>query len=63
MPLIIAIVAFVMTCAAAWITHVVWIIKVLASAAGATFGQIALGVLGAFLPPIGVIHGLILWFS
>lgn len=49
--------------AAAWLTHVVWIVKALASTAGATAGQIVLGVLGAFVPPVGVIHGLILWFS
>jgi hypothetical protein len=50
-------------CVAAWITHVVWIIKALASAAGATVGQMVLGALGAFMPPIGVIHGFMIWFG
>lgn len=54
---------FFLSVAAAWVTHIVWIIKALSSDAGATAGQIVLGVLGAFIPPIGVIHGLILWFS
>jgi len=49
--------------AAAWITHVVWIVKALASSSGATMGQMVLGGLGAFMPPIGVVHGIILWFS
>lgn len=61
--LVVAYVGLIIACAAAWITHCVWIIKALASAAGATAGQIVLGILGAFMPPIGVIHGIILWFS
>lgn len=48
---------------AAWVTHVVWIVQVLASAEGATAGQMALGAIGAFMPPVGVIHGLVIWFS
>jgi hypothetical protein len=59
----IAIGALVLTTIAAWITHVVWIIKALMSDAGATGGQMVLGVIGAFMPPIGVIHGFVLWFS
>lgn len=47
----------------AWITHVIWAIKTLASDAGITFGQIVLAVLGTFVPPVGVIHGVIIWFS
>lgn len=47
----------------AWATHVVWIISTLASDVGATFGQIALGVIGAFMPPVGVIHGVMVWFG
>lgn len=47
----------------AWITHVVWIIQHLASSVGATAGQIVLGILGTVVPPIGVIHGFILWFT
>jgi len=30
---------------------------------GATAGQIILGVLGSALPPIGIIHGLVIWAS
>jgi hypothetical protein len=48
---------------AAWVTHIVWIVKALASEQGATVGQMVLGALGAFMPPVGVIHGLIIWFS
>lgn len=48
---------------AAWITHVFWSIKILSSSVGPTVGQIALGVLGAFCPPIGSIHGFMIWFG
>lgn len=47
----------------AWITHIVWIIKVLASSAGATVGQMVLGALGTFCPPVGIIHGFMIWFG
>lgn len=52
-----------LACVAAWVTHVVWIITTLASDKGATVGQMVLGVLGAFIPPIGVVHGLLIWFG
>lgn len=54
---------FVVVNIAAWFTHVVWIVKALASDHGATAGQITLGILGAVIPPIGVVHGWVLWFS
>lgn len=54
---------FIMGSIAAWITHVVWIVDKLASDHGATGGQMVLGGLGAIMPPIGVIHGVILWLS
>ncbi len=60
---VIASISLCVACFAAWATHIIWIIKALASASGATGGQMVLGVLGAFMPPIGIIHGLILWFS
>lgn len=61
--LVLAYVGIIFGCIAAWLTHVIWIVKALASDAGATAGQIALGVIGAFMPPVGVIHGVIIWFS
>lgn len=48
---------------AAWLTHIVWMIQTLMSPAGVTFGQIILGLLGLSIPPIGALHGLILWLS
>lgn len=57
-PILLAIAAFT-----AWATHVVWIIKVLASSSGATVGQMVLGALGAFMPPVGMIHGVMIWFG
>lgn len=47
----------------AYLTHVIWILKTLASPVGATAGQIVLGILGIFVPPLGVLHGLMIWFG
>lgn len=47
----------------AYLTHVVWIVKALASDHGATVGQMVLGVLGGIVAPIGVVHGVVLWFA
>lgn len=48
---------------AAWITHVVWVINKILGTAPVTGGEMAIGVIGAFLPPIGAIHGFIIWFT
>lgn len=56
-------IAFIIAVFAAWATHVIWIIAKLASDAGATAGQMVLGALGAFMPPVGVIHGFMIWFG
>lgn len=63
-----AIIAALLICAfislpLAWITHFVWIIKILASDKGATAGQMVLGALGAFMPPIGIVHGYLIWLG
>jgi len=57
------VIGILLTSMAAWCTHVIWIIKVLASDKGATAGQIVLGAVGAFMPPVGVVHGLMIWFG
>jgi hypothetical protein len=48
---------------AAWLTHLMWVISTLAGAAGVTFGQVMLAILGTFVPPIGVLHGIMIWFG
>ncbi len=55
--------AFAIFCFVAWGTHVVWAIMILNSYGEATWGQITLGVSGLFAPPIGVIHGVMIWFG
>ena len=52
-----------LSCMAAWLSHVIWIVSTLASDAGATAGQIILGVMGVLIPPVGVIHDFVLWFT
>ena len=46
---------------AAWVTHIVWLLQKLGADAGVTFGQILLGLLGLFVPPVGVVHGVMIW--
>ena len=58
-----AVIGIFVTCMAAWITHIVWVINALASEAGATILQMTFGVIGAFMPPVGVIHGVMIWFG
>jgi hypothetical protein len=47
----------------AWVTHCAWWIKLLMNEQMDTAGEGILAVLGTTFPPIGVIHGFILWFS
>lgn len=47
----------------AWITHLVWIIQTLSSSVGATASQMVLGAIGTFMPPVGVIHGIMIWLG
>lgn len=54
---------FGITSFAAWVTHIVWVIGKLAGDTGATMGQMALGAIGAFMPPVGAIHGVMIWFG
>lgn len=51
------------TCLAAWFTHIIWIVAKLAGNVGATAGQMVLGAIGAFIPPVGAIHGVMIWFG
>lgn len=50
--------------AAAFLTHVYWIIHILMSAGNAIpAGKVILALFGIFLPPFGVMHGVYLWFN
>lgn len=60
---VIGIFSFVITVFAAWATHIIWTIQTLASDAGATVGQVILALIGLCIPPVGVIHGIVIWFS
>lgn len=56
-------VIFAFAAVSAWVTHIVWIIGTLASDAGATASQMVLGAIGAFMLPVGVVHGVMLWLG
>ncbi len=47
----------------AWITHVAWSLRLLMSDATAPVGKYVLAGIGAFMPPIGAVHGVLLWFG
>lgn len=51
-----------LTAAAAWATHCVWWIGLMADG-NMEVWQGVLAVLGVVAPPIGVVHGIMLWFS
>lgn len=51
------------TCVAGWITHVIVTIGALVGSASVGFGYGALLALGVFVPPVGVIHGIGVWFG
>lgn len=54
--------AIALTLAGAWITHCVWWIRLM-MAGDMEVWQGVLAVLGTVAPPIGTIHGFIIWFS
>lgn len=56
-------IGFWIMCLASWVTHIIWIIGKLSSDVGATTGQMVLGGIGAFMPPVGMIHGVMIWFG
>jgi hypothetical protein len=57
-----ATIAIFLTVFAGWITHIVWVIKLLMNGEP-TMGHVALAVIGAIAPPVGAIHGVYLWFA
>lgn len=56
---------FWLSVVSAYITHLIWSISLLVSdaALNTAVGKIVLAVLGVIVPPIGVIHGVMVWFG
>lgn len=50
-------IAICLTCFAAWLTHIVVCIKLLTGA------SVTLLVVGLVIPPIGVLHGVLVWLG
>lgn len=46
----------------AFLTHMIWTIKLLMGGAALAGGQVALMLIGIIVPPIGILHGYVLWF-
>ena len=48
---------------AAWVTHVMWSIKLLLADTAAPIGHWLIAAAGVIVPPVGIIHGVMLWFG
>jgi len=57
------VIAMVLSAVPAFITHVVWWIKLAMAEQLDTVGEIILAVAGTVVPFVGVVHGWILWFT
>ena len=60
---VIAFFLLILSAIPAYITHFIWMITtMMATDPAATGGQMVLAILGVVAPPVGVVHGWILWF-
>lgn len=57
------ILGLLLTPVAALVTHIVWLVELLQSGASIAGGQFILAFLGTLIPPIGVVHGFVIWFT
>jgi inner membrane protein involved in colicin E2 resistance len=48
---------------AAWVTNIVWIFKILMATANFATGIYVLAVITGVVPPLGIIHGVFMWFA
>lgn len=55
--------ALILTCIAGWITHCVWWVNLVMNNQLDTVQEGFIAALGTLFPPVGVIHGFIIWFT
>lgn len=60
--LVIAVIAAILTPIIAYINHIMWWIGLVMTDELDTMGELLLAIVGTFIPILGVIHGIILWF-
>lgn len=48
---------------AGWLTHIVWMVNLLSSAAPAPLAVVIFSVVGTIVPCVGAIHGIIRWIA
>lgn len=58
-----AVLAFVGTCIAAWLTHVITMLMRVFDGVGDTLTEVLILGLGTVFAPIGAIHGVLIWFG
>lgn len=61
--IIIMYIGFAMVSVPAYLTHVVWYFTSASENQMYSVGSIILAVLGVIFPPVGAIHGYMLWFQ
>lgn len=54
--------AFLITAFCGWATHIWWAISTVLGDVPMTINQGVIAVLGAIIPPVGMLHGIYLWF-
>lgn len=59
---LVGLLALIIAPIAAYVTHAVWWIKLLIDGQMDTVGEGFLALAGMICPPVGVIHGFIIWF-
>lgn len=60
--LMLGLIAIIIAGISAFIRHCWWTLTLLMSDAPLTAGKAALALLGVFVPPLGALHGVWLWF-
>jgi len=55
-------IAFVLTAIVGWINHVIWSISTVLGSDPMTMNEGVIAIIGTFIPPLGAIHGVYLWF-
>lgn len=60
--MIVGLIALICAPFLAYVTHIIWWINLCMTEKMDTFGEAFLALVGTVFPPIGMIHGFILWF-
>lgn len=60
---VLAIITIALSTIPAWLTHVVGTLIAIADGKGNALAEVGVLLVGALIPPVGVIHGWMMWFG